>query len=699
VVGAASREPALVAPPAEEPAASDVAAEAPARRAVEAEPELEPANAEPELAHLVGRFLLPDGSPAPGVALAVRGWGANRERRLKYGEPDGWVDPEGATDADGRFDLAFDPPRAYQFVLDANLDGYAELSWRWSSLSPKEVTDVGEQTLAATGTVVGRIVRPDGSPVEGNWTVTGDSSYRPTGAGADETRVRTRAEPGTGAFRLENVPPGSLALETTNSRIGNRLDGPTVQVRAGEETEVELVYAGDDSRRIVVVTSCRPFHVFDPEPGAIRCTGGDGRVFEPQGSRSAQRYSFEDLDPGTYTIEVTSPMYLPWSRSGVRPGESVDALVRGSAAVTLAVRDAETGDEVLDYALDVRFEGASNVFRVREPGSEHPAGGLYDGLVPRDTTLIVVAPGYAPLEIHAGELAPNATRHVEGALVRGAAVHGIVQEAGAGPVSGAPVVLHPHLEGYDPADPRSWPQGSSERSAFEARSRHTETGADGGFVFEGVPEGDYDVRVTRDMLEAKAQNLHVVSGETVEVTLELPGTGAIAGRLKGPPDASFAGLQVVARPAEVALERVRSLGVQRRMKLPEAPVGGAGDYRLDRVAEGRATVYLALPSTTLPSSFSGPNVLPAAYLELGEVEVRAAADTRADFDLCERFPGAIALDVRVNGEPFPGGVVTAVQRTEGGGDTRAGGQLDVHGRRGRTSTPSSSTSERRARSP
>ena len=648
-------------------------------------PEFEVEAPETELAHIVGRFLLPGGEPAADVILGLHGWGANTERRQKYEVPESWSDLRGTTDAEGRFDLAFDPPRAYRFTLRAYLEPYAELSWRWNTLPRREVTDVGEQIFVATGTIVGRVARPDGSPTGTDWVVYGYSTYGPTGEAADWTRVFASADSATGAFRLEGLPPGSIQVHAQSSLAG-RIDDPVVRVRAGEETRVDLVYDGPEiSRRIVVGLSYQPFFSFGPHADDIvTCTAADGRTFASEkSSRPTRSHSFEDLDPGTYTIEITSPRFQPWSQPGVRPGEGVTARLKGNAAITLVVRDAQTGEEVVDYGLRLRFEGANftpNIFQVREPGSEHPVGGLYEGLIPFDTTLIVQAAGFATLEIPVGELAPGTTLQVESEVVRGGALRGVVMVGAGIPVEGATVLLHPHLEGYDPDDTSTWPRGMSEQSALRSRSLEAETDTRGRFLIEGIAPGDYDVRATAGSVFAKLEDVTVVPGATQDVVLRLPGTGAIVGRLSGPPQTGFVGLRVFVLPAGVERARLEAMRQQSGYQLPESGVGEAGRFRLAPVREGQAKVFLSAQIESrrpgIPMALSGPGYL----LELGEVEVRAGEETRVDFDLTQSFPGAITLDVRVNGERAPSLVVVAAQSGEARDQARVVGHLDAQSR-------------------
>ncbi len=51
------------------------------------EASLEVARAEPILAHVVGRFLLPGGAPAIAAEVRIRSWPANQSRVIKHGVP------------------------------------------------------------------------------------------------------------------------------------------------------------------------------------------------------------------------------------------------------------------------------------------------------------------------------------------------------------------------------------------------------------------------------------------------------------------------------------------------------------------------------------------------------------------------------------------------------------------------------------
>src|SRR5262249_11490511 len=128
------------------------------------------------LAEIKGRFLLPGEAPASGVEVQTHGWPGNQERVMKFGEPDKWEDPKTTSGPDGRFSIRLDPPRAFQFTLDARCAGYGGVSWRWSETAPAETKDVGDVELTIGGAIVGRVLDPAGNALTKDWMVYADSA-------------------------------------------------------------------------------------------------------------------------------------------------------------------------------------------------------------------------------------------------------------------------------------------------------------------------------------------------------------------------------------------------------------------------------------------------------------------------------------------------------------------------------------------
>ena len=110
-------------------------------------------NQDASLSEIRGHLQLPDGSPAKGVPLVLNGWESNSERVARYGLPESWTDIEARTREDGSFSIILDAPRAYQFTLDATLDGHAEIGWRWGEIPPGSTVDLGKHQFEVEGKI------------------------------------------------------------------------------------------------------------------------------------------------------------------------------------------------------------------------------------------------------------------------------------------------------------------------------------------------------------------------------------------------------------------------------------------------------------------------------------------------------------------------------------------------------------------
>ena len=114
-------------------------------------------------ARISAQFLKPDGSPASGAAWTLRGFRSNAEAVLKHGLPEDWENLEGTLDEEGRIDLRFESPQAFQFVFNVRPEGYAGLSWRFFSIKPTEEKLLGTIEVEPECLIKGRLVDPDGN--------------------------------------------------------------------------------------------------------------------------------------------------------------------------------------------------------------------------------------------------------------------------------------------------------------------------------------------------------------------------------------------------------------------------------------------------------------------------------------------------------------------------------------------------------
>ncbi len=606
------------------------------------------------LAEIRGRFLLAGGTPAAGTRFEIEGWKGNQERVLEFGEPDDWVDPTGSTDEDGRFSIRFDPPRAYQFTFEAKTPGYAGAEWRWGEILPGSVLDLGEVQLPRGATIEGRIVDPQGRLQPGQkWLVYAASIGLGRHEGRDETQVIAPVDPETGVFRAEDVWPGLTSLKAY-SRVAKWLEGPRVLAISGETITADIVYGGpDNSRRITVTTFCALFHVMNaPAPEHIRLHGaGEDPLLARKIAGSSQSFSFDELEPGKYTIEIDDPRYEPWSSQGVEPGTEVSARLTGSSALLLHVLDAENQPSER-FELRVTFRNVNfwpREFEVHD-GSDGLRDRLFAGLFPGDYTLEARCEDGRSGFVEVDSLAAGETRPVTIRLASTASVSGRVLHPDGQPVAGVEILLLvPAEEGDSDASPVL---RSNASSSDETRSRReldaAATDDAGRFRFALPAPGRYLVMaVASGGRRVSSPILEVQSGEElVNDDIVLARGGLVRGRIRVPEGASCAGLRVEVRPASRDLVDLFLGG-------PEAvELGPDGAFEIGPLRAGTATVSLLLPEVRLVHDqliYTRVPEGPGARLELGTLEVPSDGALEVFHDIGERFPGSIRVRVDVNG--------------------------------------------------
>jgi hypothetical protein len=610
-----------------------------------------PAPALPQLAELRGRLLLEGGAPARGARVALNGWAGNNERVLKHGEPKDWKSLSVESDADGRFALRFDPPRAYQFVLETTYSGCVSAKWRWAEIEPAATLDLGQVTLPLGGAITGRVVDAQGNPTRDAWMVYAEGAAVASGAGSDASRGMAQADGKTGEFRIENMPPGAVELKA-HSEIANWIEGPTAEVRAGETVEADIRYTGpDNSSRITIVTFSRPFYVFSHDiSGIVLGAPGQKSRTAHRIANSSQSFSFDELAPGSYSVTIDDPRFKPWRKDGVTPGQRVSATLEGASSVRLAVLDEATGAAVEHYALRVRFEHVDfspSQFELFGANAERPSGGLVEGLVPLEQTLIVLADGYAPCELQLADLLPGEVRPLRAELRRGPTVVArVLQADGRTPVAGLTVTLTPSTP--ERGEPRG-ALGPAER----ASQREATSAANGRASFTAVAAGTYSLRAElTPLLCAELEQIEIGSAEIRKpFELVLPPSGWLVGRVIGFEEAPLAGCALVVLPADASPEE-RALSESRSStpgKVLLNPIAPDGSFRAGPLRIGQSSVRLQYPAVTVRYGQSSLSSMPGSTIELGQVEISPGGELRRDFDLQGRTPGWIAADVRVQG--------------------------------------------------
>ncbi|MCB9916091.1 MAG: hypothetical protein H6828_13265 [Planctomycetes bacterium] len=647
--------------------AHDDANEGSARSALAAPAPPTPRDAEaPKLAEVRGRFLLPGGAPAAGVVATLHGWPSNDDLVRKHGVPADWQDPAPATsDAEGRFAIALDPPRAFQFTLAGELAGYGRASWRWSSLPRGEVTDVGDVPLAPEGVVLVRLVDGAGAPRSPTgWVVYGDALTKTELDGLDQPRAFTYTPEPDGRFRLAGLPVGRVQL-TAQSGLAGFVEGPRVTTRADAPTEVDLRYDGPDGgRRIVVSTSSRPYYTQGYDVASIRLLrdGVELARADPLATTS-QRSVFDDVEPGRYTVEIEDPRFALWTQDDVEPGRTVRARLRGPCSAALEVVDAASGAPVPAYALRVRLEGTNSypdTFEVKALDAAPPAGHVYEGLLVLPQTLIVSAPGHATREVPLPDLVAYESRRVRVELERGVTLAGTftscVEDA---PIARARVLLLPrdHDVRHLPLPAGTFSSQMPEAPEFVLEVESDEAGR---FAFAGVPPGAYLLYGVADGWTDAGLDvrLEATDAEPAAQHLVARAQARWRGRVRAPDGADPASFRLVLTPRAGALPSAR-------FTWPiEATLDAAGRFDSGLVPAGELEVGLAPRAAGLrdPDEFFVPQVEP---LPIGRVTLDACAVSEAELDATAEWPGALEVRVRAGALPAGGVTVEAWSRAQG----------------------------------
>ncbi len=599
-----------------------------------------------------GRLVFEGEAPAVGVLCEVHGWAASQERELKYDMPIDWTDPSGATDADGRFSIGFDPPRAFQFVLEAKARGFVGVECRLGEIEPGAVVDLGEITLLTAGTLEGRIVDCEGNPLLGqDWTVYARSLELDEGGGRSETHVIADIDPSTCRYRVEDVMPGRVELKAY-SCVANWIDGPPIRLESGETLTVDIVYAGpDNSRRITVSTFSDTFNDPDPEHVKLICPSGETRTAEKIHG-SSQSFSFDDLEPGTYALAIDDPRFLPWSTTAVLPGEEVDARLEGSSALVLNVVD-EHGNAITDYSVRVQFRHASfkpDEFEVQ------PVLGVLDGMFPGDYTLRVRA-GELLGAAEVDGLSVMETRALTVRVGPGACLSGRVIRPDGSPVADLEVLL---LKPAEVDDSETSPiltknMSTGDESRFRKVLDSIATDELGRFCFVLALEGPYVMHAEADGSEVSSGVHELTSAGKQGLQLVLPRGGWVRGTLRGSSGEPCSGFRVGIEPESASRvndtsARMRQLQSASRTIVVLETDGG---FELGPVPAGPATVYLHLAEKTIRMGSMPLADTKMNRVKIGKVTVEEGQVIERDFEVVE-LPGSIVLELTVNGAPAPG---------------------------------------------
>lgn len=631
-----------------------------------------------------GRFIDSEANPVPLVEVSLA---SSTPRSIDGGEPvPDLEDRTLTTGPDGRFEFQLETPHTYYFSCWARGPVPFVLTWwKVGEIEPDTLRDLGDLTLETGGTVLARVVNPQGQVIASGWNLRISRDAEPLGDGRHSPTVSGPRVAGSGSCRIDQVPPGRCRT-SVEFKNGAKAVGPEIEVHPGQVIDLEIRYAGPDpAMRIVLTTLVKPRVPLYPERKHVRLSGNgiDSRQAEPQ-PYPQQSYVFDDVPSGRYTIRIDDPRFDPWEKTDIQPGPSgaIYAKLKGTSALQLAVRDRRTGAALQRYRvalLPQDWNAYTREIVLLEEKQEPPAGGLIDGLVAHDFTLRISADGLALFQQQLREFRPGEIRRVRADLVPGGTIAGVVVEAdGATAAPGVSVGL------YQPAEEDDGPDspyvGAGEYAQDPQRHRTAwktlVTDERGRFQFDKVPAGVYVLRATLGaQTSAVREGLEITLDEWIdELRIVLPAMRYLHGTIRLPSDVALDRVLLAAFPesgdlragdGSIAVVYTHERGTHRELSCLVAEDGG---YRVGPLPQGPARVVLIpLALRRFSIAGGGRENVDAAGLDLGLVTVEETGDTRHDFDLRSRAPGRLELEVLVGGQPVRGLRVDA--NPQGRGDS------------------------------
>jgi hypothetical protein len=548
---------------------------------------------------------------------------------------------QATTDSKGQFRL--DRIGKGPFELQARARGFLPTRVRQVPIPPGSGTaDLGVISLQPGIAIEGRVVDPEGNPVEGaSVQATPSSGFSSKDLPADAAAVTG----GDGAFSLAGFRDSELltlrvARRGFSTRTLSRLETPFAQPLTVELTPAARI-AGtvlDESGN--PVTAAKLILTEDPQKDPKEAAGAArGRFTAAAQVDSAGRFELVDLAPGRFRLSALASGYLPEMRGGLdlKEGigiEGIDLVLRRGAVIEGRIQAPDGSPAagarvmVLDQPAetDLGLAGRPETFADNE--GHYELGGLSEG----DRTVLAEHPGSRParrqVQIQEG------TTRVDLRLGKGFEVAGRVSGP-EGPVAGASLRLLPQEAEAGAANPVT-------------------SGPDGTFRFPDVGEGRYRIETETTGYASTAEEVRIAGASLTGLEIRLERGGAVEGRILGLAFQDLAQVQVVAtspgRPGQAGR------------------VDYQGRYRIEGLGPGEWKVIATLPS-------QGRQTGGAVSLDGNRAEGRLDLEFAAGFALSGR--------VERGGSPV-GGALILVESGDGSGGnavTNPDGRFRVDGLR------------------
>ncbi|TAJ18227.1 MAG: sigma-70 family RNA polymerase sigma factor [Planctomycetota bacterium] len=706
--GADALEPAAAAAPLTalaEPGANaarelvaSVAAASAVPAAVVEPPSRAPVAAVGDEVRVTGRFL--DAAARPLAGIEVRATAADA---FAGGPLETLAESKASSDAGGRFELVLRTKPNFAWNVLATSDRTANARWWFGTLGPAPRIELGDLPLVDACVARGVVVDVEGRALPGEIEVRARSNWKSAGPLAVATSVSGRADPQTGAFELRGLPPGPVEVSAT-SLLMRTLRANAVDASAATPVDVRLEWTGPDLRERIAIDAYTPA-LASVMPGALRFAAIDAA-----GARhplahvpgSASSYALDGAREPKYTLVLDDARFAAWSKADVAPATGLQIRLAGSATVRVSVRAPRPGDALDGLAL---FAETAEPGRGMQPvelvtaGKPLPADGRLAGFLPGSWTLRAEHPKLGRATARVDALAAGETRDVELRFAAPTVVRGTVFELVSAAKPGADPIRRPAANVLVRARTSD---GRTSSVVFATRAGGMQAQA-GGTSIEQLVETRTDERGRYELALREAgphdiaawrnrwlyvQRDRVALDAGAEHELELPLAGALAARVALHPTQSVAQIALELRydgenpfpgnnpfpgsgdawsEGDAGLDPI-ALGADGALAIGPLP---AGSYRLDLGARIPPPRPEALRSGASVRSFS---FRPSSGL--GAFEIRAGETTRAAFDAAPFAPGAIELELVIDGAPAVRVSASTFRKSIAGGSVTKRAQRD-----------------------
>jgi hypothetical protein len=634
---------------------------------------------------------------APGVPVTGRLVAANERLvpgQISVQELNGELAPRALVEllrteagADGRFRLAAVPPGAY--VLAVVASGYAGKRVEMNVGPRATSVNLGDVVLETGLTIRGRVRDKAGVGIK-------DAQLHASAPRLRGLPLDTQSE-ADGSYVLAGLDPGPYRVSVL--ALGHAASGRSID--AGAENADFVLAAGGSVVGVVVDDAGKAVEAYEVQAQPTQeslgyYAGGDTRsVADADG-----RFTLEDLNEGTYVVEVSAPDLAPSSVSGVKvaAGRATDVgrvRLQKGGIVRGVVVDAGGGAVA---AATVTVLGPGQPWaQLRRPEATTDGAGSFEvrGVPTGRAVATATHPSYAPARVSDLDVDPaRGPTETRLELAHGGRIEGVARKRDGTPLAGVQVR-------WSPLRPDGHP--------FEHRAP-VPAGVDGTFVLEHVAPGraaltlfsspvpgrltsvqqrEVDVRegetsavefVVRDILVtghvarngAPASNMRLrFSGSSGTAYMSYAGRGdGVPAPSSGPQrmlgitreDGGFE--LIVDEPGEFRV-LVTSLDEQLRLPwrtvtVPDAdthnvelgfsgvPVSGVVVERETRCPIPQADVWVAMkPPSSGSGGASDPEGRFQLELEPGEYRLRAMADGYAEASTSVSVPSEGVSDVRL----------------------------------------------------